>query len=434
MSRVHRSFAQIAAVLAFGGTAVLISGCGGGGGAIVSTGGGGSTALTSIRFNDPSKAPSANLLFDGGKWTTKAGATVTAIGEGDINQQSKQAGQTCMTCHAGVHSEYRAERQVANATGLDTAGMPDSHNAHGENFLDGSGGMRAKLTMASCVPCHTNGAQEEGGYDEGQPATAAANLPYLGIQCENCHGPGGAHAAAGGDKSLINGVPDAKQTCWSCHVPKSQKWLWETQGLIAATTDAALEATKPGSVAVHHPQAAMLNGVYGYEYPGKTYQFSARGHVNIKNSCITCHLTQGLSAATGKADHSRTSLQVDTAVCASCHPNPNTLIADAEEEMVAMLIELGGEDGANPGHPDQTVSGGLLGEIAAANPALAADIKDGTNNSKDDKATKAYKAASHNFMFIEEGDKSSGIHNFAYAEQLLKDSIGDLNAILHPAT
>ncbi|NCO95899.1 MAG: hypothetical protein GW880_31735, partial [Armatimonadetes bacterium] len=143
---------------------------------------------------------------------------------------------------------------------------------------------------------------------------------------------------------------------------------------------------------------------------------------------------QGLSAATGKADHSRTSLQVDTAVCASCHPNPNTLIADAEEEMVAMLIELGGEDGANPGHPDQTVSGGLLGEIAAANPALAADIKDGTNNSKDDKATKAYKAARHNFMFIEEGDKSSGIHNFAYAEQLLKDSIGDLNAILHPAT
>jgi peroxiredoxin len=62
-----------------------------------------------------------------------------------------------------------------------------------------------------CLPCHTVGFGEEGGYTEARPAAWLE-----GVQCENCHGRGGPHQSpdflAGGFEPICVGCHDAKHS------------------------------------------------------------------------------------------------------------------------------------------------------------------------------------------------------------------------------
>lgn len=87
----------------------------------------------------------------------------------------------CAKCHA-------AEFAVWNA----------SKHAHAYEALVKAAERPSKRQFdPECVTCHTTGFQYEGGFAD---ATKSANL--LGNQCENCHGPGSAHAAAPNNRAL----------------------------------------------------------------------------------------------------------------------------------------------------------------------------------------------------------------------------------------
>lgn len=69
-----------------------------------------------------------------------------------------------------------------------------------------------------CLPCHTTGFGEPGGY------VASDTTPKLqGVQCEACHGPGGAHVAlpvTNRDTATRRSTINRFQTdCRSCHNP-----------------------------------------------------------------------------------------------------------------------------------------------------------------------------------------------------------------------
>jgi hypothetical protein len=99
--------------------------------------------------------------------------------------------QTCAQCHGSVHSTVMT---TAHAQAF--AGLQRIHQD----------------TNPSCLPCHTVGYGLPTGF------TSAVLTPQLeGVQCENCHGPGGNHAANPGDQTVIPQVELAAQVCGGCH-------------------------------------------------------------------------------------------------------------------------------------------------------------------------------------------------------------------------
>ena len=98
---------------------------------------------------------------------------------------------TCAQCHGNVHSTVMT---TAHAQAFKT--LQQIHQD----------------TNPGCLPCHTVGYGLPTGF------TDALHTPQLeGVQCENCHGPGGNHAANPGDQTVIPRVELAAQVCGGCH-------------------------------------------------------------------------------------------------------------------------------------------------------------------------------------------------------------------------
>jgi hypothetical protein len=96
---------------------------------------------------------------------------------------------TCATCHPAVHTTWSA-------------------TAHAKAFDDLKAAGAA--TNTACIGCHVVGYGNDGFVSE------AATPQLVGVQCENCHGSGKAHAAA---PSAAN-APQANLTadlCGGCH-------------------------------------------------------------------------------------------------------------------------------------------------------------------------------------------------------------------------
>ncbi|MFQ6133540.1 MAG: multiheme c-type cytochrome [Armatimonadota bacterium] len=360
------------------GVAFVVAGCG-----ATFTGNGGGSATT---FRDPSLTPSANV------------APGTADFEGWAD---------CKSCHWGIYDDLRTPtanpgRRYHGGNFHDADSPPgEPPSEHGRDLIDGYGG--------ACAACHTVGYDEPGGFNDGPIVTPG---PLDNIQCEECHGPGGDHH---GDPSKINRVPDAQETCWDCHVP-SYKML---RGPVGPRVDADFVGTKPSSVGVHHPQATMIAGTYGYEYASRGV-YPQGAHSDILNTCVTCHLQGNPVGPSGYLSHLPDDLHPDDNICAVCHAGgASDALEDLEHEVIELLIELGGEDPANPGHPDPDATGGALGAYASAH---GIDLGDAAT---DNVYYRTYKGAKYNHSYVEH-DASHGAHNPPYARALLEDSIAAL--------
>lgn len=302
----------------------------------------------------------------------------------------------CAGCHAEINAEFPQTCHGGVNWGGDFHNKPTPAN----NVITGFGG--------ACQPCHVV------GFGEGGFVSDAVTPQLAGIGCEECHGPGSDHAASPSTTN-IQRVPKAVDTCWDCHV-NSYKIL---KGPPQTTGERDLRNTKPGSVSVHHPQALMLNGWLGYNRP-----ITPGPHELVENTCVTCHLnavkgTATLRQAGDPLHHGAGALDVDTTACAQCHgsqANAAARFARRETEIKAELIELGGEDPSNPGEPDETGSGGLLGAYATAH---GIDLT--TNNNPRDPAVQAYKGARFDWDYVL-ADKSQGTHNPGFADSLLADA------------
>lgn len=308
----------------------------------------------------------------------------------------------CGSCHAEIDKAYGSYNGVTFVPG--TVDADDVYanfegNAHGQdmrskgpnntNVLDNPSG--------SCLPCHTTGYQEDGGF------VSLTDTPHLqGIGCEECHGRGSDHAGGPSEDNIVK-VPNASTTCWDCHVP-SYKVL---RGTVPEVNDDSLASKKAGSVTAHHPQATFLNGYQG----ANIGHFTTAPHSAISNTCVTCHLNEAGS------QHGSESLEVDFEACAPCHGSASaaqSLVESFEEEMNEKLIELLGENPSEPGEPDEAAGGGLLAAYAAAH-----GIDTGSAGPAGDVYYRRYKAARWDATYIMTGGM---FHNPPFAEKLASDA------------
>jgi len=100
--------------------------------------------------------------------------------------------ETCQGCH---EAEYAQWKTTPHASAYKT--LLDKHRHY----------------QPVCISCHVVGFGSKFGYRIGQ-----AEHPFGNVQCEVCHGPGAAHAAAPSESNIRKGVPE--HVCTACHTPE----------------------------------------------------------------------------------------------------------------------------------------------------------------------------------------------------------------------
>ena len=97
---------------------------------------------------------------------------------------------SCKECHAAQYASWSETKHARAITRLNAA------EREGDK----------------CVGCHVTGAK-----------TLAADNANANVQCEECHGPGGAHMQ--GDPKAITKKP-AEKVCLQCHTEASPKFKY----------------------------------------------------------------------------------------------------------------------------------------------------------------------------------------------------------------
>ncbi len=119
----------------------------------------------------------------------KRSAIRKALRSGD----SPYAGaDVCAQCHQSAHQIWLGSEHAKAFGDLEAVG---------------------KSFDPDCIKCHTVGFERDGGFID---LAMSGNL--VNVQCENCHGAGQAHVAAGGTQPLGNKGWAPQQMCAQCHV------------------------------------------------------------------------------------------------------------------------------------------------------------------------------------------------------------------------
>lgn len=343
--------------------------------------------------------------------------------------------QFCADCH-GTTPVYNIRSARA---GYDASGHKNNGNAFYSNGED-------------CQVCHTHE-----GFVEFVATGKVDEKSYVKLPtqpgCFTCHDP---HVTA--DLSLRTTKPvslvNGKQfdigygnLCANCH--KARQKVDIVQEMPAEKL--------PGHWGNHHgPQADMIIGTAGYEYPGKTYYSSVHSTLT-KNSCTECHMTypdKRFSFVPDMAGHSFSLVgevhhqpKLNVAGClGNCHSkvgqvkavNPDTP-ADKfwwhQTEAVYDIEAKADFDNDGKVEPLQAEIEGLLnyfvnnkGTGYLQRGELPMYKKDGDWNWTRSKTVRPLKevAALYNYKYVLE-DRSRGIHNAPYTIQILYDSIASLD-------
>ncbi|MFK7825521.1 MAG: multiheme c-type cytochrome [Oligoflexales bacterium] len=118
----------------------------------------------------------------------------------DLQNTSFIGANACKTCHPKAFKTW-----------------DKSNHAHAYDTLENAG----KDKDPECVSCHVLGFSEKGGFISKKESPQFAH-----VQCENCHGPGKAHAQNPNQPPSSN---QAKNICVSCHhVPHSSNFVFDS--------------------------------------------------------------------------------------------------------------------------------------------------------------------------------------------------------------
>ncbi len=141
-----------------------------------------------------------------GSSTTPSALLPTDAASGFLRIKSPDANyvgaQQCALCHVTTHAKWS---ETAHARAFDTLKQIGQH----EN--------------SQCLPCHTVGYGQPNGFNN-----EADDSALEGVQCENCHGPGGNHAGNPFDPSTLPIVTIDAAVCGGCHTdvhhPTYNEW------------------------------------------------------------------------------------------------------------------------------------------------------------------------------------------------------------------
>jgi hypothetical protein len=325
----------------------------------------------------------------------------------------------CVDCHA---SETKYGVRGARTQYL-TSGHRNLGNASYANADD-------------CQGCHTN----EGFIErikKGSVDTKKFVRYPSEIGCFTCHAPhetGNFSLRATSAVKLANGATFDRgkgNLCANCH-----------QARRTPKDEVKARAIPTSSWGAHHgPQADMLTGTNAYELPGKKYSKSV--HANLPQAeCVTCHMTlpngrYSLSPAIGGHSFSLESevheqRVVNTAGCltSGCHSEMKQVKGTPFFDRKAPVDY----DGNGKTETVQQEVQGLYERLinnkgTGLLQTMPNPIYDAKGNFIENNKTQypvEVVGALYNYKFVKE-DGSKGIHNTAYAVQLLMDSIKSLD-------
>jgi hypothetical protein len=174
---------------------------------------------------------------------------------------------TCADCHQNI---YQTQTNTPHAMAF------QSLQAVGQ------------YTNADCLACHTVGYGLPTGfiYTNGM----FLNTYLEGVQCENCHGPAGNHAANPADPTVVPRVELAAQVCGGCHSgPQTPTYdEWSTSGHATVTPDALAvinsSTNNINGCGVCHSGSVRLALIQG-ENPAVTLT----NDVDVAITCAVCH-------------------------------------------------------------------------------------------------------------------------------------------------
>jgi hypothetical protein len=127
---------------------------------------------------------------------------------------------------------------------------------------------------ANCLPCHTIGYGLPTGF-----ISAAATPQLEGVQCENCHGPAGNHAANPDDPTVRPRVELAATVCGGCHVSAYNQWSNSAHaGLVAGDLNSSSKIDSCGRCHSASVRESLLES-----------KALPMGDANLPIGCATCH-------------------------------------------------------------------------------------------------------------------------------------------------
>ena len=173
--------------------------------------------------------------------------------------------RVCISCHLNV---CRYETNTPHASAFSNA---DFQAAGGQ-------------TNRSCLPCHTVGYGLPTGF------VSASQTPLLaGVQCENCHGPAGNHAANEIDPTVRPRVELAATVCGGCHSwnaqPTYQEWSSSEHAAVVpgALRTMSLAATNINNCGVCHSGSVRMSLINGVN------PIALTNDLNVAITCAVCH-------------------------------------------------------------------------------------------------------------------------------------------------
>lgn len=280
----------------------------------------------------PYKVQQRSLVSSGdwtdvGQQTTDSSMSVPAVGDTGYFRVQGPApdyigASVCRACHASTHDNW-----------LETAhhGALDTLKAIGQ------------ASNSRCLACHTVGYGLPGGF-----VSEAATPRLAGVQCENCHGPGGAHVADPGDLAARPVVSLASMTCGGCHNdfhhPTYDEWLKAGHSRVHPelvsgfmNTNIVAAEARMRSCGACHSGGVRLAMLDGYEDQVNLPPMpSGDVAANTPMTCAVCHTshehtdfgsqlrnpsysTNFFSYATSTNTSFTAQYKVDINICGQCH-------------------------------------------------------------------------------------------------------------------
>lgn len=198
---------------------------------------------------------------------------------GDSGLTGKYVGAaTCQQCHPGPHADWSA---TLHATALETL------EAIGQG------------TNAQCVGCHTVGFGEEGGFKD-----RATTNSLAGVQCESCHGPGGAHVRDPINDAVKPYIDISADVCGKCHQgsrhPNFEQWSEALHSQI--NEDVTADLLEGGNAVNNCGMCHSGDVFYRVNIRGETVPSDAFAGLTPEDlTPITCAICHDPHARTGNA-------------------------------------------------------------------------------------------------------------------------------------
>ncbi|MBI4717077.1 MAG: hypothetical protein HY763_04675 [Planctomycetes bacterium] len=152
-----------------------------------------------------------------GTGTDGTGTDGTTAGNSGVTGKFVGAA-VCAQCHPTPHAEWSETLHAEALTTLEGIGQGSNTN---------------------CLPCHTVGFGQEGGFVDRATTDALA-----GVQCENCHGAGADHVDDPLNEAVRPVIDISAQVCGACHTgshhPTFEQWETALHAQINETVTADL--------------------------------------------------------------------------------------------------------------------------------------------------------------------------------------------------